>query len=55
MTDVLPVLQEERRQLHRSVVEQDGGASPSASAWTWLNLWATWCTPCVEEMDLLRR
>lgn len=32
-----------------------GGASPSAGAWTWLNLWATWCTPCVEEMDLLRR
>ncbi|ABS27038.1 TlpA disulfide reductase family protein [Anaeromyxobacter sp. Fw109-5] len=31
------------------------GTSQGANAWTWLNLWATWCTPCVEEMDLLRR
>jgi thiol-disulfide isomerase/thioredoxin len=23
--------------------------------WTWLNVWATWCTPCVEEMGLLNR
>jgi thiol-disulfide isomerase/thioredoxin len=24
-------------------------------SWQWLNLWATWCVPCVEEMALLGR
>jgi thiol-disulfide isomerase/thioredoxin len=23
--------------------------------WTWVNLWATWCVPCMDEMDLLGR
>jgi len=23
--------------------------------WTWVNLWATWCKPCMEEMGLLGR
>lgn len=25
------------------------------SGWTWLNVWATWCKPCVEEMGVLNR
>jgi thiol-disulfide isomerase/thioredoxin len=25
-------------------------AGPSNGRWLWLNVWATWCKPCVEEM-----
>ena len=32
------------------------GAAPSAaSGWRWINLWATWCKPCVEEIPRLRQ
>ena len=30
-------------------------AAPSPGAWTWLNVWATWCKPCIAEMGLLAR
>ncbi|WP_242370825.1 MULTISPECIES: TlpA family protein disulfide reductase [Anaeromyxobacter] len=32
-----------------------GAAGAPGKAWTWVNLWATWCTPCVDELELLRR
>jgi thiol-disulfide isomerase/thioredoxin len=35
------------------------GARPAVAArggsWKWVNLWATWCVPCLGEMSLLDR
>lgn len=32
-----------------------GQAPPARGGWRWLNVWATWCKPCIEEMPLLGR
>ena len=27
--------------------------APAAGHWLWINVWATWCKPCIEEMPRL--
>jgi len=28
---------------------------PSRAGWRWINVWATWCPPCTEELPLIAR
>lgn len=38
-----------------SYPELDGEAPAKKDGWRWVNLWATWCVPCIEEMPRLSK
>lgn len=31
------------------------GTPAATRGWRWINVWATWCRPCIEELPLLHR
>jgi len=41
----------------RTIPGRAGATPPKSTAgrWSWINLWATWCKPCMEEMGLIGR
>ncbi len=32
-----------------------GQPAAGANAWRWINVWATWCKPCIEELGLISK
>lgn len=37
------------------LIAGQGKAAEATGRWRWINVWATWCKPCLEEIPLLLR
>ena len=35
------------------LAEGHGLPAPTAGRWRWINVWATWCHPCIEEFSTI--
>jgi len=33
----------------------EGTPKSDSAGWRWINVWATWCPPCIEELPLITR
>ena len=51
--DVLPKTAAEAKPLALPPLSAGQSAPAASASWRWLNVWATWCKPCIDEMPLL--